>query len=114
MTFEFPCDCAGRHMRFMERDWDVVTWELLHPPTHMPRPPRPVPSMHQHEDERCCASGMGGCPGLPHCRDWIIGSYNAGIALAEIIDNRLRAFELRIERDGLELDFARRKPLEAP
>jgi hypothetical protein len=96
-------------MHFPERDLDAVTWEILHPPNR-PHLRKPVPVMHLHEDERCSS----GCPGLPRCRDWIIGSYNAGIAVAEVCGKRSRAFKLRLLRDDLEREFARRAPLEAP
>jgi hypothetical protein len=110
MTVERPCDCAGHHMHFPERDPDAVTWELLHPPTGRIRLQLPVPDMHQHEDGRC----SDGCPGLPHCRDWIIGSYRVGEALARVMGDGDREFKIRIARDGLEREFALRKPLEAP
>lgn len=109
MSVERPCDCAGRHMRFPDRD---PTYAMLYPPSR-PYLPRPVPAMHQHENERCSEEhlGIGGCPGLPHCRDWIIGAYNAGIALAEVTGDGLRAVELKRWRDGLQREFAGRIPL---
>lgn len=112
MSVERPCDCAGRHLRFPDRDPSYV---LLYPPTR-PHLSRPIPVMHQHEDERCSKHhlGIGGCPGLPHCRDWIIGTYNAGITLAEVQNDKQRAFYLRIQRNKLTVEFARRKPLAAP
>lgn len=108
MTVERPCDCAGHHMRFPDRD---LSYELLYPPTR-PRLPRPIPVIHQHEDERCSEGhlGIGGCPGLPHCRDWIIGTYNAGIVMADVQDDRRGALGLRIRRNGLVVEFARRAP----
>ena len=108
MSDERPCDCAGHHLRFPDRDPGAITHELLYPPAR-PRLPRPIPVMHQHEDERCSAGhlGIGGCPGLPHCRDWIVGSYNAGITLAEVTGDRKRALDLRIQRNKLVVEFAR-------
>ncbi len=112
MTIERPCDCAGRHLRFPDRSPDSITYELLHPPTRI-RLPRPIPAVHQHEDERCSERylGIGGCPGLPHCRDWIIGAYNAGITIAKVTDDHMRELELRIQRNKLAIEFARRQPL---
>jgi hypothetical protein len=51
---------------------------------------------------------------LPHCRDWIIGSYRAGETLAEVQGDKQRAFEIRIQREDLGREFARRPPLAAP
>lgn len=115
MTVERPCDCAGHHMRFPDRSPEAITYELLHPPTR-PRLSRPIPAMHQHEDELCSERhlGIGGCPGLPHCRDWIVGTYRMRERLAKITGDGSLAFELRIRREELERWFAHRSPLSAP
>lgn len=106
---ERECDCSDRHMMFPDFD---VSYEMMYPPSH-PRVMRPIPALHKHEDERCSKEhlGVSGCPGLPHCRDWIIGSYNAGIAIANVTGDEMRAFDLRIQRDGLEREFSLRKQL---
>ena len=90
---ERPCDCAGRHRAFVEGGGGRIE-----------------PVAHQHEDDRCSelALGIGGCPGLPHCRDWILGAYRACETMAEVCDDKSRAFEIRITREDLELEFARR------
>ena len=97
---ERPCDCAQRHQRFADGEFSGVI--------------EPMP--HQHEDARCSRQvlGIGGCPGLPHCRDWILGAYRAGETLAEVTGDGLRAFELAEQRRELEREFARRRPLSAP
>lgn len=70
--------------------------------------------MHQHEDELCSVeAGIGGCPGIPHCRDWIIGHHNVAISLAEMCGDGARAFEIRLRREWFERSFAGRKPLVA-
>jgi len=111
---ERPCDCAQRHMQFLERDRDTVAFELLHSPTR-PLACRvvPVPAMHQHEDDWCSEYhlGIGGCPGLPHCRAWIIGAYRVGESLAEACGDTARAFELRMRREKWERD---RPPMMMP
>ena len=92
-----------------------MTYEILHPPSR-PRLPYPIPALHQHEDERCSEEhlGIGGCPGLPHCRDWIIGTYNASITICEVTGDKQGAFTRRMERNKLVMEFARRKPLPEP
>lgn len=113
MTVERPCDCAGHHMRFPERSVDSMTYWLLHPPSRPCVVARAIPAMHQHEDERCGpAFGTTGCPGLPHCRDWIIGCYRVGEYLCTVTGDHLGAFERRVVREELEREFARRQPLQ--
>ena len=111
---ERPWDCAGHHMRFPERSIDSVTWELMHPPTERPRLPVPIPAMHQHEDALCSQRfGVAGCPGIPHCRDWIIGHYDVAVSLANIRSDGLLAFELSLQRDWYQRMLDERKPLVA-
>lgn len=100
---ERECDCAGRHLRFPEYRVNLMIESRFRPP------PPPVPALHQHEDDRCDARhlGIGGCPGLPWCRDWIIGAHNIGITLAEATGNTQRAVEIRDQRDRLAREFQR-------
>lgn len=106
---ERPCDCAGHHLRFPDRDPGNA---MLYPPRR-PFVAQPIPVLHQHENDRCSKPylGIGGCPGLPHCRDWIIGTYNAGITIAEATGDNHRAFELRLQCDSMERAFACLPPL---
>jgi hypothetical protein len=91
-----PCDCAGHHRRFAPHPLGGT---------------QIVPVMHQHEDG-WCASLCSGCPGLPHCRDWILGSYRFAESLATIRGDGARALEIQISREEREREFARRVPVE--
>lgn len=116
MTEQRPCDCAGHHREFLERDVGAMTFELMHQPARLRwRPPITVPTMHDHEDARCSEAflGIGGCPGVPHCRDWIIGAYRVGETLARETGDGAREFELSFQRRALEREFSRRAPLSA-
>lgn len=112
MTASRPCDCAGYHRRFLERD----PHNALKYPPRIPFIVEPIPALHEHEDERCSLThlGIGGCPGLPHCRDWIVGAYNAGITMAEVMGDKRRAWKLSVQRDELAAEFAKRKTLADP
>lgn len=87
MTVERPCDCEGRHREFAP---------------HPAGGTQIVPAIHQHEDDLCSpgAGAVAGCPGLPYCRDWIIGGYRAGETLAEICGDKLRWFGADAKRSS--------------
>ncbi len=91
-----PCDCAGRHRQFAP---------------HASGGTQIVPVLHEHEDGWCAVLSSG-CPGLPHCRDWILGAYRIAERLATLRGDEARAFELQIQREGWEREFARRVPID--
>lgn len=107
---ERPCDCACRHQRFEDIPCCCGSRCYAGIAGHGTRI---VPAMHQHEDDRCSKpfTGIGGCPGLPHCRDWIIGCYRAGETIATVTGKRLRAWKLAEQRRELEREFERRPAL---
>ncbi len=94
-----PCDCARRHRRFVDGQLGAQV----------------APVMHRHEDACCSAAilGIGGCPSLPHCRDWIVGAFRAGETMAEVTGDEAREFEIRLQREELVREFARRPALGA-
>lgn len=93
---ERPCNCLARHC--------VLT-------DHPLGGEQIVPAKHAHEDRRCAA--LSGCPGLPHCRDWILGDYSIAEKLASLRGDAQCAFEIRIQYEELKRAFALRRPLSA-
>lgn len=90
-----PCDCAGRYRQFAPSPFGGT---------------QIIPVEHDHEDGWCGILALG-CPGVPHCRDWILGAIQIAERLATARGDGVRAFELRIKREDWEREFARRAPL---